>query len=511
MRTKKIFLNIVCDILPYLLIGIVGLIKVKLLISCIGDIGNGYYQFINQVIAYVFLAQAGFSEAVIFKLYKPFADGKKDDINSIYSGARKIMTRIALLILVIIIVVSVFLYLFYNFEVGYRDSAILCFFVIASSYLIAYFGKTLCYGTVLAAAQDKYVYSLVLNIIKLLCDILIIGAIVIFKNLICIAIVILIVKIIEEIVMRIVVKKKYPWLKEVAKKDTSAVKMTKDLMWYQIGYLILNNVDAILLMTFVGPISVSIYTSYNFIMRFLNEITSRVYGSIIPSFGNVFVKEKEDKAYSLFNESLTLFIILGFCVTLSFVVGIRSFVKVWIADVDYLLSYVTVVLFGITLFLNILYYPLLSVITAKGLFKQNKYHIFICAGINVVLSILLIGKYQINGILLGTAIALLVNILLKSNLTVKSTFKDINIFKILSKYFIAIIVFIISVWLLSFVESLLLSVVSGLVGCVLLILLIFIVITALVFSIMYFIDSNTKELLLRIKSLIKGRRHSHGK
>ena len=72
MRTKKIALNLISDILPYIFIGIVGLIKVNVLIHYIGDVGNGYYQLINQIITYVFLAQAGFGEAVIYKLYKPF-------------------------------------------------------------------------------------------------------------------------------------------------------------------------------------------------------------------------------------------------------------------------------------------------------------------------------------------------------------------------------------------------------------------------------------------------------
>ena len=54
MRTKKIFLNMICDILPYLLIGVVGIIKMDVLIKYIGDVGNGYYQTINQIISYVF-------------------------------------------------------------------------------------------------------------------------------------------------------------------------------------------------------------------------------------------------------------------------------------------------------------------------------------------------------------------------------------------------------------------------------------------------------------------------
>src|SRR5699024_3466563 len=99
-------LNTICDIIPYILIGIVGIIKVNVLIQYIGDVGNGYYQVINQIIAYVFLAQAGFGDAVIYKLYKPFVDRNKDDINAIYSGARKIFRIIGFIILGIIFLVS---------------------------------------------------------------------------------------------------------------------------------------------------------------------------------------------------------------------------------------------------------------------------------------------------------------------------------------------------------------------------------------------------------------------
>ena len=115
MRTKKIFLNMVCDILPYLLIGIVGLVKMNVLITYIGDVGNGYYQTINQIISYVFLAQAGFSDAVIYSLYKPFAEKNKNDINAIYGGARKIFKIIGFIILGIICLVTLGVYVAFTY------------------------------------------------------------------------------------------------------------------------------------------------------------------------------------------------------------------------------------------------------------------------------------------------------------------------------------------------------------------------------------------------------------
>ena len=502
MRSKKVLLNMICDILPYLLIGIVGLIKVNVLITYVGDVGNGYYQVINQIIAYVFLAQAGFSDAVIYKLYKPIADKNKEDINAIYGGARKIFKVIGFIILGIIFLVSISLYLFYGFEDGYRNSALICFIVISTSYLISYFGKGQTYMSVLSANQEKYLYSIVTNSLKLLCDILIVIVTVKYSTLEAIAIVILIINIIEEIVLRIVVSKKYKWLHEIAKKDTSMVKMTKDLAWTQVGYLVLNNVDALLLVSFIGPVIVSIYTSYNFILRFLNEIASRMEIAAVYSFGNVFAKKENDKAYSLYKEFLMLFVIIAFSMSLTFMLGIRGFITVWINDNNYLLSYLTVVLFTSTMFFNILYYPLVALINANGLFKDNKKHIFICASINIILSLILIKPFKINGILLGTCMAFLTNIFLKTKLVSKKILEKDHI-KILTPYVILTIIFTILTIILLPIENIILNSINSLFGCILTLGLLFICLLFITFIILYLINKDTRNLYKRVVNIIK--------
>jgi len=503
MRTKKIFLNMLCDILPYLLIGVVGIIKMDVLITHIGDVGNGYYQTINQIISYVFLAQAGFSDAVIYSLYKPFAEKNKDNINAIYGGARKVFKIIGLIIFGIICLVTLGLYLFYNFEDGFQSSALICFFIISTSYLISYFGRGQTYMAVLSAAQEKYIYSLVFNGVKLLCDILIVLVTIKFKSLESIAIVILAMKILEEIINRIVVKKKYPDLHEIARKDTSMVKMTKDLAWTQVGYLVLNNIDALLLMGVSGPVMVSIYTSYNFILRFLNEVASRVELSTVYSFGNVFAKKEEDRVYPLFKEFLILFILIAFSMSITFMIGIRGFVNVWVSKENYLLSYLTIVLFTSTLFLNILYYPLVAIINADGLFKDNKKHIFICASTNLILSIILINYLGIDGVLLGTVIAFLVNILLKTNLISKKVLKDIKQISILKYYIITIGLFIVSAVILTPIESYFLSTSTGFITTILKLGLTFILVTGLTSIVLYMTSPDARSLFKRAINLIK--------
>ena len=473
------------------------------LINYIGDVGNGYYQTINQIISYVFLAQMGFAEAVIYSLYKPFAEKNKDDINAIYGGARKVFKIIGLIILGIIFIVTACLYFFYHFEEGYKTSSLLCFFIIATSYLIAYFGRGQTYSAVLSAAQEKYVYSLVFNSVKILCDILIVVVTIKFKTLESIAIVILTMKILEEIICRIVVKKKYPDLHEIARKDTSMVKMTKDLAWSQIGYLVLNNVDALLLMAFNGPIMVSIYTAYNYILRFLGEVASRVEISSVYSFGNVFASKEDKRVHPLYKEFLMLFVLIAFSMCLTFMIGIRGFISVWVGKDNYILSYITVFLFTTTLFLNILYNPLVALINADGLFKDNKRHIFTCAVINVVLSIILIQFLGINGILLGTSIAFLTNIFLKSRTVALKIFKDKKLFNTLKDYIIVIVIYVLFSIIILPVEHYFLSTSTSIIGVVIKLGIIFILITGLTSCILYIISDDAKNLFSRIVNMIK--------
>ena len=279
--------------------------------------------------------------------------------------------------------------------------------------------------------------------------------------------------------------------------------MTKDLAWTQVGYLVLNNIDALLLMAFNGPIMVSIYTTYNYILRFLNEVASRVELSSVYSFGNVFAKKEDDRVYPLFKEFLILFILIAFSMSITFMIGIRGFVSVWVGKENYILSYLTIVLFTSTLFLNILYYPLVALINADGLFKDNKKHIFICAVTNLILSIILIKFLGINGILLGTIIAFLVNILLKTNLVTKKILKNIKLINILKYFIITILLFIILSFILSPVETYFISISTGFFSTIIKIGIVFILVTIITSLALYLISNDARNLFRRIINMLK--------
>lgn len=57
MRTKRIIINLITDIVPQVIILILGVVKIKLFINILGQEKLGLYQLYNQIVAYLVLVE----------------------------------------------------------------------------------------------------------------------------------------------------------------------------------------------------------------------------------------------------------------------------------------------------------------------------------------------------------------------------------------------------------------------------------------------------------------------
>lgn len=514
LRTKRIALSWIAEIIPYFIIGLLGLVKFSVLINYLGSELNGYYDFINRIISYLFLVEAGFTSAVTFKLYKPFTTNDKETIIKTFNGSKKIYRKLGLIILGLTIIMCFLLPTIFGVKTHVAD-VLLCFVIIVSSYLLPFFCCSYSYSSVLFADQKKYIYSLITNGIRILCDILIIVFLRFAPSLVTIAIIILFVKIIEELSVYIVCRKAYPWLVKSREVDTSAKEMTKDVFWHQVGYLIANNVDSILIMRFIGAVMVSVYGAYSYISSFLYTIMNRIAQVIAHPFGASFASDDKKKTYSLFREYQVFMILLGFIIGICYIMGIRGFVSLWVKDdsVNYLTDYInyfTVILFGLNLFLSVVCsMPLVTAITANGLYKESKPFMFITSLINIVLSITFIVlmptiKLRVIGILLSTTIDITVSMILRANLISKKVFTDIKMSKIIITYLITISLFVLTAVVCMPIESIIMNNSASYFKLILMLAITFIVITLLTSIVLNFTFKEFKLLIDRGKKLLFG-------
>lgn len=506
MRTKEAIKGSILEIIPLLIISIIGFIKTRVFINYLGSDMNGYFQFINQFISYLFLAEAGFATAVTFKLYKPTAEKNWKKTSEIFYGGLKIFRRIAWIISIgILILASIFT--FSIKESGILKFIIICSFILISiSNVISYFFYSKMYQAMFASRQESYKASLITNITKIISETIVIIITIIYPSLLLVAIIMLASKIIEEIVFRLICKKKFK-LEKIEKKDydTSAYKMTKDLIASQIGYLAFNNIDILIIMftKTLGAVSVSIYSTYNYIQKFVFSIIAKVSGIVMNFLGNIFVKDEKENSKRIFNEYLTFDFIIATICGICFYIGARGFVNIWINDKLYLIHTITVIAFSYNLFLSICMEPLTGVIAANGLFKESKYYTLISSGLNLTLSIILSLICGITGVLIATAISYILDIFFRSMLIKKKVFKEDKKYKIFTKFIVATIIFTILVIVSIGAEQAFLKISTSYIKFGIYILVTFVITLILVLIIYRLTFKATKELLVRLERLIK--------
>lgn len=455
MRTKKIFINTVIESLFYIIIAFVGLLKVKYMIQGLGSSLNGYYQFLNQIITYLFLAESGLSSAVLFKLYKPVANQDQEAISAIWNGAKKIFRSIGLIIIGLMIIALPFLYLYVK-DSGKMVELLIGFCLLVFGQTLPFLTNSRCYTSLFSADQKRHYFAIIYNISRFMTDILTILAVLNSDSIYLIVFINFIMKVLEVIFIWILGKRTYPWLNRKVTPDMSAKGMSKDMVIHQIGSVVYNNIDSVLIMTFLGPVMVSIYNTYNYIVQFLKDFVDKNNVMITNVFGNVFAKENKERSYSLFCEYHSFFSFLALLFSLCFLVGGRSFIKIWINQDTYILSYAVIVFFAGEIFVNILVKPIHSIINANGLYKESKYYSLIESAVNLGLSILFLQFMGMSGVLIATCISGIVAITLRIRLVQNKVF-DYQAVDIRNKSYFYIVLYTLIACLLLPCETLILN------------------------------------------------------
>ena len=157
MRTKKVFLNLLSEVLPQLIIAVISFVRVKIFLTYIGDEILGVYQLFGQVLAYLSLAELGLTDAAMYFLYKPLYEKKNKDISALISGVKKSFNYVMMAMLVIGCALS-FLVPHLIAENNLPNPFIItCFILTLLVNVLGYFSTT--YTVLFNADQNKYKYS----------------------------------------------------------------------------------------------------------------------------------------------------------------------------------------------------------------------------------------------------------------------------------------------------------------------------------------------------------------
>ena len=409
-RTKNATRNIISGLISKMVYLVFPFIIRSVIIQTLGSEYLGLSSLFTSILQVLNLAEMGFSGAIIYSMYKPIAERDMVTVCGLMNLYKKIYRIIGIIILLIGLAIMPFLpnLIEGNVPVGaniYMLYMLYLFNTVSTYFLFAY------KGALLNAYQRNDIAS---NIYTLTGFLRFIGQIVVllvFKNYYVYVIVQCITSILNNIVVAIVVKQKYPkcvCCGEVSKEQKKDIrKKVTGIMIQKICITTRNSFDSIFISSMVGLTAVAIYSNYYMIMVAVASIIGILASSIKASVGNSIVTESVEKNYNDMNKFNFVYMWISGWLTVCLVCLYQPLMEMWMGG-DNMFSYAIVILFCIY-FYSLECGEIRFVYTeAKGLWYENKHYDILEAILNIVLNLVLGHFFGVYGIIIGTLLSLLI-------------------------------------------------------------------------------------------------------
>ena len=405
MRSKKAVYNIISNLLLQLIVIIYGFIVPKIIISNFGSNVNGLVTSITQFLAYIALLESGFGPVVKSILYKPIAKKDKHAISNILKASEKFFRLISYIFIMYIVILSFLYPLLVCREFGYIYTISLILIISISTFAEYYFGMT--YRLFLQADQKSYIISIIQIVTYILSVVLIIIMAKIGCSIHLIKLVSCLVFVLRPLLQNYYVKKKYKInLKTV--NGNYEIKQKWDGLAQHIAFVIHSNTDITILTIFTTLVEVSVYSVYYIIIKGLKSLIQSFTNGIDASFGDMIARKEKENLNKKFNMYEVLYFSITTITFISAMILIVPFVSVYtkgIKDANYI-RYAFGYLITISEFIWAIRLPYSSTTLAAGHFKETRIGAWIECITNIVVSIILVFKFGIIGVAIGTIVAM---------------------------------------------------------------------------------------------------------
>lgn len=404
-RGKKAAYNSLASAFSQIVTTICGFILPRLILSAYGSSYNGIIASITQFLSVVALLSAGVGAVSRAALYKYLANNNTDQISAIVNATEIFTRKVALIFLGIVVSFSFLYPYFVRDEFEWWFSALLVIIISIGTFIQYFFGFA--YQMVFQADQRQYITA-IFNIVSIVLNT--IFAVVLIN----LGLGIHVVKLgsavafsITPLALNILAKKQYHLDRKIPP-DFSLLSQRWDAFSHQLAVFIHNNTDIVLLTIFTNTKEISVYTVYYMVANGLKNIMNTLVVGVESAFGNILAKNEMDTLRKDVIHYETMLHVISSILFGAAIPLVTPFVQVYtrgINDVNYsryLFGYLVII--GQLLF--VLRSPYEALVNAAGHFKQTKKYAFLEASINLAISTILVIKYDLVGVIMGTVISI---------------------------------------------------------------------------------------------------------
>ena len=404
-RKKKFFLNGVTGVAKQVVTVLCGFILPRYLLLFYGSSVNGLVSSITHFLSFISLLDMGVGAVVQANLYKPLADQDRDQISRIVKASERFFKRLGLIFSGYIIVLCFVYPSVINSDFDFAFSATLIL-IISGSMLAEYlYGMT--YQLLLNADQRAYIpqtiqiATIILNTV-LSVVLMYLGASFHVVKLASAAVFVL-----RPLLQMLYVRKHYSINRQIVLHG-EPIKQKWNGFSQHFASVVCMNIDVAVLTVFSTLLNVSVYSVYYNITYGVAQIIMTAATGLESLFGNMISRNEKEELQKVFD---AVEWIVHFGITIIFTIAgitLIPFVTVYtkgITDANYIHP-----LFGALLTAayasQCLRIPYFRLIKAAGHFKQTQNGSYISAGLNCIISIILVFEYGLVGTAIGTLVAM---------------------------------------------------------------------------------------------------------
>ncbi|MBR2768570.1 MAG: hypothetical protein IKD68_06530 [Solobacterium sp.] len=402
-RTKHSFYNFLVSTIAALVLPLIGFVKVRLFVSLYGSAVNGLQLTIAQVITFLNICELAYSLAFRQLLYKPLAENDREEVKNIYHGAVKIFRLTGTVCLILSLITALIFPSLAVSPFSYWET-VGTFLLLAMPYGISYF----LFGPnfVIMADQKEYRINFWIQLISILRMVFMVIAILLKMPFVVILVIEALNILCANTLSRFIALREYPWLREEPqnKDDHSFQKKAGYAMIQRLSELATTQTDNIVISGFMGYVMSSVYGTYSYLTDNIGKITQTMVQSPMNSFGNLFNDRTAD-SYPVFTEFFNFATYVSTIVACTIVVVMPQFVPVWMNDPLYTASMSVCFFFGLNIFYMTMRQPVIIARDANGLYVNAKNNAWLLAVVKIVLSVILVQKLGLLGVVLATTIA----------------------------------------------------------------------------------------------------------
>lgn len=408
MRGKKAIVNTLAGGLGTLLVGLLQFVGRIVFIRFLSDEYLGISSLFTNILSILSLTELGLSTAVCFRLYQPLAGGDTETVRAVMHYFRRAYFVIGWTVVALGAALLPFLP---HLMTGTTDlvdvRVIYLLYVLQSAVSYWFWGYK---SIILQADQKLYLvrfYQVIANVLMTALQLL---SLMMFRNFLVYSVIGLSAPVLVNLFSAREADKRYPYLKEkncrsLGKEEKrSLFQDVSGMSLFKMNTTIVNSTDNLVISAFINVRTVALYGNYQIVISGISQVAMQLFGGVTATVGNYYAEDtKEHNEFVFRCIQLLCYWVYTFLGT-GLLVCLNPVIRICFGS--------TRVLSTELVLLQVLYFVIngfqrTSFIyrDACGLFWKGKARPAATAALNIIISIMLVRKTGLAGVIAGTIIS----------------------------------------------------------------------------------------------------------